>query len=136
MPAVNSANDTSLDVSDNELVIDTPERLATLAKLRAKFEQPKIQVAHKVHVESLSRLLLELKSEVTAMKMAIEEIKIELFKSGTANENPLQKVDVEFRREQRDDMVRSSTTQTASPGSIMSSVSAILNGEASRELET
>ncbi len=129
MPAVNSANDTSLDVSDNELVIDTPERLATLAKLRAKFEQPKIQVPHKVHVESLSRLLLELKSEVTAMKMAIEEIKIELFKSGTANENSLQKFDVEFRREQRDDMVHSSTTQTASPGSIMSSVSAILNGE-------
>jgi hypothetical protein len=130
MPAVNSANDTSLDVSDNELVIDTPERLATLAKLRAKFEQPKIQVAHKVHVESLSRLLLELKSEVTAMKIAIEEIQIQLFKSGTANENPLQKVDVEFRREQRDDTVHSSTTRTASPGSMMSSVSAILNGEA------
>jgi len=129
MPAVNSANDTSLDVTDNELVIDTPERLATLAKLRAKFEQPKIQVAHKVHVESLSRLLLELKSEVTGMKMAIQEIRL-LFKSGTANENPQQEVDVEFRREQRDDIVHSSSTRTASQGSIMSSVSAILNGEA------
>ena len=129
MPAVNSANDTSLDVTDNELVIDTPERLATLAKLRAKFEQPKIQVAHKVHVESLSRLLLELKSEVTGMKMAIQEIRL-LFKSGTANENPQHEVDVEFRREQRDDIVHSSSTRTASRGSIMSSVSAILNGEA------
>ena len=127
MPVVGSAGNRALNVNDNELVIDTPDKLAAL---RAKFEQPKIQVRQNAHVESLCRMLLELSGEITQMKQDIADIKRMFEISATKDENAIQSVGIEIcSRRCDDDVPPTSNTQTKSAGSIMSSVCAILDSK-------
>ena len=127
MPVVGSAGNRALNVNDNELVIDTPDKLAAL---RAKFEQPKIQVRQNAHVESLCRMLLELSGEITQMKQDIADIKRMFEIRATKDENAIQSVGIGIcSRRCDDDIPPTSNTRTKSAGSIMSSVCAILDSK-------